>query len=130
MIRSLHISGRAKLVIKPKGYQIFPEDVESHIHEKLKERAGMIAIIGVEHEIFSEGIMAFVECQDGKTITPAEVLAACGDISAYSRPSHVVILKAGEIPLNRVAKTDYLNLRERAAAAVRELRAEGKWDRG
>jgi hypothetical protein len=42
----------------------------------------------------------------------------------------VVILKAGEIPLNRVAKTDYLNLRERAAAAVRELRAEGKWDRG
>ena len=39
-------------------------------------------------------------------------------------------LKAGEIPLNRVAKTDYLNLRERAAAAVRELRAEGKWDRG
>jgi hypothetical protein len=59
-----------------------------------------------------------------------EVLAACNDISAYSRPSHVVILKAGEIPLNRVAKTDYLNLRERAAAAVRELRAEGKWDRG
>jgi fatty-acyl-CoA synthase len=41
-----------------------------------------------------------------------------------------VILKAGEIPLNRVAKTDYLNLRERAAATVRELRAEGKWDRG
>ena len=57
-------------------------------------------------------------------------MAACNDISAHSRPSHVVILKAGEIPLNRVAKTDYLNLRERAAATVRELRAEGKWDRG
>ena len=70
MIRSLHVSGRAKLVIKPKGYQVFPEDVERHIHEKLKDRAGMIAIIGVEHEIFSEGIMAFVECQEGKTITP------------------------------------------------------------
>ena len=40
----------------------------------------------------------------------------------YSRLSHVVILKAGEIPLNRVAKTDYLHLRERAAAIVRELR--------
>ena len=57
-------------------------------------------------------------------------LAACSDISAYSRPSHVVILKAGEIPLNRVAKTDYLNLRERAAAIVRELRAQGGWDGG
>jgi len=103
--------------------------VESHIQEKLKDRAGMVAIVGVEHEIFSEGIMAFVECQDGRMITPMEVLAACGDISAYSRPSHVVILKAGEILLNRIAKTDYLNLRETAAAAVRELRAEGKWDR-
>ena len=51
--------------------------------------------------------------------TPEEVLAACADISAYSRPSHVVILKAGEIPLNRVAKTDYLNLRQRAKAIVR-----------
>ena len=128
--KGLHFSGRAKNVIKPKGYQVFPEDVEGHIHEKLKDRAGMIAIIGVDHEVFSEGIMAFVECQEGKTITPEEVMAACGDISAYSRPSHVVILKAGEIPLNRVAKTDYLCLRERGAAIVGELRAEGKWDRG
>ncbi len=127
--KGLHFSGRAKLVIKPKGYQVFPEDVENHIQEKLKDRAGMVAIVGVEHEVFSEGIMAFVESKEEKAITPEEVLAACSDISAYSRPSHVVILKPGEIPLNRVAKTDYLNLRERATAIVRELRTEGKWDR-
>jgi hypothetical protein len=42
----------------------------------------------------------------------------------------VVILKAGEIPLNRVAKTDYLTLKTRAVAIVEELRAQGKWDRG
>ena len=125
----LHFAGRAKHVIKPKGYQVYPEDVERHISAKLKDRAGTIAIIGVEHEIFSEGIMAFVECQEGKSLTAEEVLAACNDISAYSRPSHVVILKAGEIPLNRVAKTDYLNLKERAAAEVRALREQGKWDR-
>jgi hypothetical protein len=41
-----------------------------------------------------------------------------------------VILKAGEIPLNRVAKTDYLTLRERAAQIVEELRSRGGWDRG
>jgi acyl-CoA synthetase (AMP-forming)/AMP-acid ligase II len=128
--KGLHFAGRAKHVIKPKGYQVFPEDVERHISAKLKDCAGTIAIIGVEHEIFSEGIMAFVECQEGKSITPEEVLNACSDISAYSRPSHVVVLKAGEIPLNRVAKTDYLNLKERAAAEVRSLREKGKWDRG
>lgn len=127
--QGLHFSGRAKLVIKPKGYQVFPEDVENHIHSKLRDRVGMVAIVGVEHEVFGEGIVAFVECREGKTITPDEVLAACSDISAYSRPSHVVILEAGEIPLNRVAKTDYLNLRERAKDIVRQLRAEGHWDR-
>ena len=128
--KGLHFSGRAKMVIKPKGYQVFPDDVESHISAKLKGRVGMVSVVGAEHEIFIEGIMAFVECLEGQTITPEEVLAACSDISAYSRPSHVVILKAGEIPLNRVAKTDYLTLRERAAGIVRELRARGGWDRG
>ncbi len=54
--KGLHFSGRAKNVIKPKGYQVFPEDVEGHI--------------------------------------------------------------------------DYLCLRERGAAIVRQLRSEGKWDRG
>jgi len=127
--KGLHFSGRAKLVIKPKGYQVFPEDVESHIHAKLKDKVSMVAVIGVEHEVFSEGIMAFVEILEGKTVTPEEVMAACSDISAYSRPSHVVILKAGEIPLNRVAKTDYMNLRQKAAAIVGELRAQGGWDR-
>lgn len=127
--KGLHFSGRAKLVIKPKGYQVFPEDVERHIHDKLRDRAAQVAVIGVVHEVFSEGIMAFVECLEGKTITPKEVLAACGDISAYSRPSHVVILKVGEIPLNRVAKTDYLTLKAKAAAIVEELRARGGWDR-
>ncbi len=128
--KGLHFSGRAKMVIKPKGYQVFPDDVESHISAKLKGRVGMVSVVGVEHEVFIEGIMAFVESLEGQTITPEEVMAACSDISAYSRPSHVVILKAGEIPLNRVAKTDYLTLRERSAAIVQELRSRGGWDRG
>ncbi len=126
----LHFSGRAKLVIKPKGYQVFPDDVESHIHAKLRGRVGMVSVVGAEHEVFIEGIIAFVECIEGQTVTPEDVMGACSDISAYSRPSHVVILKAGEIPLNRVAKTDYLTLRERAALIVQELRARGGWDRG
>ncbi len=126
--QGLHFVGRAKLVIKSKGYQVYPDDVENHIHEKLRDRAAMVAVVGVEHEIYSEDIMAFVECMEGQTITPEEVIAACKDISAYSRPSHVEILKAGEIPLNRVAKTDYLTLKENAAGIVKELRAQGKWD--
>ncbi len=128
--KGLHFSGRAKLVIKPKGYQVYPEDLENHISQTLKGKISMAAVVGVEHEIYSEGIMAFVECMPGQSVTPDEVMAACGSISSYSRPSHVVVFKAGELPLNRVAKTDYMVLKEQARKIVKELRDQGRWDRG
>lgn len=125
----LHFAGRSKLVIKPKGYQVFPDDVETHIAGKLKGRVTTVACVGVEHEVFSEAIMIFVDPVDAETLpTPDDVMAACSDIAAYSRPSHVVILKPGEMPLNRVAKTDYMVLKERAREIVSELRAAGQWD--
>jgi len=127
--KGLHFAGRAKLVIKPKGYQVYPEDIENHIAMALKGKISMAAVVGVEHEVFSEGIMAFVECMPGQEVTVEEIMAACEDISSYSRPSHVVVFKAGELPLNRVAKTDYMLLKEQAKQIVRELRDRGKWDR-
>jgi fatty-acyl-CoA synthase len=39
---------------------------------------------------------------------------------------HVEIIS--EMPLNRVAKTDYVILKETADKKVEELRAAGKWD--
>ena len=127
--KGLHFAGRAKLVIKPKGYQVYPEDVENHIAGKLKGRVSMVAVVGVDHEVFSEGIMAFVECLPDQSVTPEEVMKSCEDISSYSRPSHVVIFKAGELPLNRVAKTDYMVLKETAKGIVKDLRGKGQWDK-
>lgn len=127
--KGLHFAGRSKMVIKPKGYQVFPEDVENHIAGKLKGKVGMVAAVGAAHEVFSEGIVVFVEkAGAGVELTPEEVMAACNDISAYSRPSHVVIVEPEGIPLNRVAKTDYLNLKDMARQVVDELRAKGGWD--
>jgi acyl-CoA synthetase (AMP-forming)/AMP-acid ligase II len=126
--QGLHFAGRRKFVLKPKGYQVFPEDIEEHIITKLRDRVADVACVGVEHEVFSEAILAFVECRAGAVVSPAEVTAACGDIAAYARPAHVEILQAGELPRNRIAKTDYLALQERAKAIVARLRAEGKWE--
>ena len=126
----LHFSGRSKMVIKPKGYQVYPDDVERHIIKKLKEKINMVAVLGAEHAIFSEGIIAFVEPLEGVSVSPEEVLEACQDISSYSRPSHVEIVETGQFPLNRVAKTDYLLLKEEAKKIVEILRGEGQWDRG
>src|SRR5690606_28062594 len=115
-------------VIKPKGYQVFPEDVEKHIQMKLKDRVNMVGVVGAVHAVFSEGVMAFVEAKDGCTVSPEEVISACGDISSYSRPSHVEILKTGELPLNRVAKTDYMEPKKKADELIPGLRDAGKWD--
>ena len=125
----LHFAGRKSLVIKPKGYQVFPEDVEAHIGEALRGRVAAVACVGAEHEVFSEGIIAFVEPAPGATVTVEDVLASCRDMASYARPSHIEIVAPGEIPLNRVAKTDYLELRERARTVVERLRAAGSWDR-
>jgi fatty-acyl-CoA synthase len=124
----LRLAGRAKLVLKPKGYQVFPGDVEDHIVGALAGRVAAVACVGAEHAVYSEGIVAFVEVAPGATVTGAEVRRACEAIASYARPGHVEVLPPGGIPLNRVAKTDYLTLRERAAEIVAGLRAEGGWD--
>lgn len=127
--KGLHFSGRAKLVIKPKGYQVYPEDIENHIMEKLKDKITAVACVGAEHAVYSEAIVAFVESKEGINVTENDVYDACKDIASYSRPSHVVILKPGELPLNRVAKTDYMKLKDTVKELIEKLRKENKWDR-
>lgn len=49
-------------------------------------------------------------------------------IAAYMRPSHYFMLDQGTFPLNRVSKTDYVQLAELAQAEVEKLRKQGGWD--
>ncbi len=123
----LHFSGRAKHVIKPKGYQVFPAQVEEHFSQL--DEVGLCGVVGVEHEVFSEGIVAFIEKKPDQDLTIDALQAHAKDIAAYMRPLHYVLIEPGEFPLNRVAKTDYVLLKERAVAEVEKLRAAGGWDK-
>lgn len=125
----LHFAGRAKFVIKPKGYQVYPQDVNNHISAKLADKVANVACIGAPHDIYIEAIIAFVEPYPGVELTAQEVMDACLDISSYSRPSHVVILEPGGMPLNRVAKVDLMELKTRALGIIEDLRVKGLWDR-
>jgi acyl-CoA synthetase (AMP-forming)/AMP-acid ligase II len=127
--KGLHLAGRRKFVMKPKGYQVFPSDVEGHISWALKGKIGSVAVVGAEHEIFAEAVMAFVEVPENSTVTADDVHEVCKSISSYSRPSHVEMIEVGALPLTRSAKTDYMVLKEQAAELVEKLRAKGKWDR-
>jgi len=125
----LHFVGRSKFVIKPRGYQVYPQDVVNHISQNLGARAASIACVGVPHDVYMEAIMAFVELAPGCSITPEEVIESCNDISSYSRPLYAVILEPGSMPLNRVAKVDYMDLKNKAIKIIDELRDKGEWDR-
>jgi fatty-acyl-CoA synthase len=127
--QGLHLSGRRKEIIKPKGYQVFPGDVENFLAAKLGDRVTSVACVGALHELFSEAIIAFIEVSERGKVTVEEIFEIGKGLAAYARPSHVEILPPGGMPLNRVAKTDYLILKKRAEEIVSSLRESGGWDR-
>ncbi|MCZ7584160.1 MAG: acyl--CoA ligase [Deltaproteobacteria bacterium] len=124
----LHFSGRSKLVIKPKGYQVHPGQIENHFLN-LKEKIGAAGAVGHEHEVFTEGVVLFVEKKPGADLSREELDEHAKGIAAYMRPTHYVVLEAGSFPLNRVAKTDYVQLKERAKDEIARLRESGGWDK-
>jgi acyl-CoA synthetase (AMP-forming)/AMP-acid ligase II len=125
--RALYLSGRRKFMIKQKGYNVFPDEVESFI-------AGMagvadVEVVGMPHRVFDEGIFAFVRPAAGVSLTPETVLAYCKSIAAYKRPQHVEIWPADKLfPLTRSTKVDKLALKTLAEEIIKDLREKGKWD--
>jgi fatty-acyl-CoA synthase len=124
----LHFAGRAKHVIKPKGYQVFPAQIEDHFCE-LRDKVAVAGVVGVEHEVFSEGIVCFVETKPDVQLTVDELQAHARGLASYMRPLHYLVLEPGGLPLNRVSKTDYVELKATAEAEVERLRSQGGWDR-
>ncbi|MEX2729854.1 MAG: long-chain fatty acid--CoA ligase, partial [Candidatus Sigynarchaeum springense] len=123
--------GRAKFVIKPKGYQVYPPEIEAHI-EKVPEVAAC-AIVGAKHEVFSEGVVAFVQLRKSKDGKPVDqdsirkkINEHCKSLTSYKRPNLIVFLD--EMPLNRVDKTDYKELYGIVEKYVEEERKKGGWD--
>lgn len=120
----LHLTGRAKWGIKPFGYQVCPGDIESHIC-KLTSKVNACGIVGLEHPVISEEIVAFVEKKPGAKLTLQELERHARGLAVYMRPHHYVLLEAGHFPLNRMGKTDYVQLQHMARARVTHIRETG-----
>ncbi len=125
----LHLTGREKWVIKSLGYQIFPGDVEAHICALTAQVANCV-VVGVAHEVVSEAPVALVEKKPGVELSPKELERHARSLSAYMRPRHWIVLESGSLPLNRIAKPDYLRAQEMARQEIAQLRARGEWDSG
>ena len=125
--RGLHFSGREKWVLKPAGHQVFPGDVESHFGA-MSDRVANVGIVGHQHALWSEAIIAFVEPHAGVELTETELRKHARGLTSYMRPLHYVILEPGAMPLNRTAKVDVVKLQALAREEVARLRERGRWD--
>jgi acyl-CoA synthetase (AMP-forming)/AMP-acid ligase II len=125
----LHLTGREKWVIKSMGYQIFPGDVEQHICA-LAEKVANCVVVGVAHEVVSEAVVAVVEKRPEVEVSRQELDRHARSLPSYMRPRHWIILEAGQMPLNRVVKPDYVRAQLMARQEIAALRARGEWDSG
>jgi len=124
---ALYLAGRQKFVIKQKGYQVFPDEVQDYIASHPK--VDVVDVVGVKHNVFDEGIFVFIRPKKGETLNPEEIMQHCQGIASYKRPQHVEIWPDNkEFPLTRVAKVDKKELIIVAESIVEELRRKGRWD--
>jgi acyl-CoA synthetase (AMP-forming)/AMP-acid ligase II len=123
----IHLSGRAKWVIKSFGYQVFPGDVEAHIAD-LQEKVMSCVVVGVAHEVAGEGVVAVVEKRPGVELAVQELERHTRSLATYMRPRHWIIVEPGQMPLNRLGKPDHQRAQEMARQEIATLRASGEWD--
>ncbi len=123
----IHLSGRAKWVIKSFGYQVFPGDVEAHIGN-LAQKVMSSVVVGVAHEVAGEGVVAIVEKRPNVELTVPELERHARTLATYMRPRHWIIVEPGKMPLNRLGKPDHQRAQEMANQEIAALRARGEWD--
>ena len=98
---------RKKDVIICGGENVFPVEVENHIHTHpcVKDAAA----IGYPDERLGEIVSIVIEVVPGKTLTEEEVLAFCLALPRYKRPRKVFF---GDIPRNPTGKIEKVKLRK------------------
>jgi acyl-CoA synthetase (AMP-forming)/AMP-acid ligase II len=125
--RALYLAGRRKFMIKQKGYNVFPDEIENHI-------AGLpgvdtVAVVGMKHRLYDEGVFAYVRPEARAELTPQAVQDHCRKIASYKRPQHVELWPADkEFPITRSTKVDKLAIQQLAEDRIAELREKGAWD--
>ena len=89
---TLHIVGRSKELIIRSGFNVYPAEVEHvlNAHPQVVQSA----VIGRAVE-GNEEVIAFVELVAGAEVSPAELIAWCGErLAPYKRPAELKVLAA------------------------------------
>lgn len=106
----LHITDRLKEMIKVRGFQVAPAEVEAVLHADPRVRD--CAVFGVDDPELGEAIVAAVVPARGAAIVPEELQAAVADrLAGYKRIRYLVVVD--EIPRLPSGKALRRQLKER-----------------
>jgi long-chain acyl-CoA synthetase len=91
----LHITDRLKEMVKVRGFQVAPAEIEAVLHAD--DRVRDCAVFGVDDPQLGEAIVAAVVTVPGAVVTPEELEeAVAGQLASYKRIRHLVFVD--EIP--------------------------------
>ncbi|MGB9990256.1 acyl-CoA ligase (AMP-forming), exosortase A system-associated [Pseudoduganella rhizocola] len=100
----LYFVSRSDEMIKTSGYRVSPSEVEEVIYAQ--EAVAEAAAIGVPHPALGQAIVVVAATREGKTMTAADLLAACKPrLPAYMLPQKIVMVD-GTLPRNPNGKID------------------------
>ena len=89
----LHITDRLKEMIKVRGFQVAPAELEAVLHGD--PRVHDCAVFGVDDAELGEAIVAAVVLAPGAQVAPEELQAVIADrLAGYKRVRHVVMVDA------------------------------------
>jgi len=107
----LYIVDRIKDMIKYKGYNVFPRNLEEILyqHPKIKEAA----VIGISDPAVTEYPRAYVVLKEGETATPEEIMDYINtQVAGYEKIREVVF--RNELPVNLAGKVLKRELKKEA----------------
>lgn len=106
-----NIVGRIKDMIIRGGENVYPREIEEFLysHPGVKD----VQVVGVPDLKYGEEIMAWVQTEEGATLTEAEVREFCkGKIAHYKVPRYVAVTE--EFPMTVTGKIQKFKLRDEA----------------
>lgn len=86
-----YIKGRRDDMIIKGGENIYPREIENvvYMHEKVKD----CAVVGVEHKLWGENIVLFIEVKENEALTQKDILDFLrGKIAGYKMPAEVYFI--------------------------------------
>ncbi len=98
----IYLVDRKKDLIISGGENIFPVQIEDHIHQL--DAVKDVAVIGVPDPRLGEVVAAVIEVKEGYTCTREEIDAHCEKLPRYKRPRKVIFDRVPRNPTGKIEK--------------------------